>query len=248
MPVTTDSVLLGAWAFTGNDTAPETVLDIGTGCGLLALMMAQRFPHAAIDAIEIDAPSAEEARENVQTSPWPDRIRVVEADFNTYDFSEKYRLIVCNPPYFQQALESPHERRNRARHSTPHSLMYQALIDGVADILEDNGTWALVLPILSKTSFLKTAMQSRTPMYPSRMTYVITDKKALSRLPAEQHDGLYSVDRLQKKEVRTASLVLLELTKKPTTPLVETLSLYDDSGVDYHPQYKELVRGFYLWA
>lgn len=260
MPVTTDSVLLGAWAFTGNDTAPETVLDIGTGCGVLALMMAQRFPHARIDAIEIDGPSAEEARENVQASPWPYRISVIHADFKTFAFSRTYSLIVCNPPYFQQALESPHERRNRARHSNTSGLTYQQLVNGVSRILRDDGTLALILPAATKAAFLKTAMQSRTPMYPSRMTYVITDKKALSRFQAEQHDtfkwsqdlqqidSLYSVDSLQQKEVRAASLVLMELIKKQTTPLIESLSVYDRNGVDYHPQYKELVRGFYLWA
>jgi tRNA1Val (adenine37-N6)-methyltransferase len=224
MPITTDSVLLGAWAFTGNDTAPETVLDIGTGCGVLALMMAQRFPHARIDAIEIDGPSAEEARENVQTSPWPDRISVIHADFKTFAFSRAYSLIVCNPPYFQQALESPHERRNRARHGSTSGLTYQQLVNGVSRILRNDGTLALILPAATKAAFLKGAMQNRLPLYPSRITYVVTSKKAAA-----------------------PSLVLMELTKKETTPQVETLYLYDESGVDYHPQYRDLVRDFYLW-
>ncbi|MDY0174126.1 MAG: methyltransferase, partial [Bacteroidales bacterium] len=146
MPVTTDSVLLGAWTLTGSNPPPdmllETVLDIGTGCGVLALMMAQRFPHARIDAIEIDGPSAEEARENVQASPWQDRISVIHADFKTFAFSRTYSLIVCNPPYFQQALESPHERRNRARHSNTSGLTYQQLVNGVSRILRDDGTLA----------------------------------------------------------------------------------------------------------
>ncbi len=228
MPVTTDSVLLGAWTLTGSNPPPdmllETVLDIGTGCGVLALMMAQRFPHARIDAIEIDGPSAEEARENVQASPWQDRISVIHADFKTFAFSRTYSLIVCNPPYFQQALESPHERRNRARHSNTSGLTYQQLVNGVSRILRDDGTLALILPAATKAAFLKAAMQNRVPLYPSRITYVVTSKKAAA-----------------------PSLVLMELTKKETTPQVETLYLYDESGVDYHPQYRDLVRDFYLW-
>ncbi len=225
MPITTDSVLLGAWALTGNNTIPETVLDIGTGCGVLALMMAQRFPHATIDAIEIDGPSAEEARENVQASPWPDRISVIHADFNTFAFSNTYQLIVSNPPYFQQALESPHERRSRARHGNTSGLTYQQLVNGVSRILRDDGTLALVLPAATKAAFLKAAMQSRIPLYPSRITYLVTSKKATA-----------------------PSLVLLELLKKQTTPLIESLSVYDSNGIDYHPQYRNLVCDFYLWA
>ncbi|MFY9116930.1 MAG: methyltransferase [Bacteroidales bacterium] len=289
MPVTTDSVLLGAWAFSGSHLRPntpldtlsgaspgshpppntlqkatpgasqgtvplgsnstlKTVLDIGTGCGLLALMMAQRFPHAKIDAIEVDGPSAEEAEENVQSSPWKDRISVIHADFNTYNFPGTYQAIICNPPYFQQALESPRQRRSRARHSNPSGLTYQLLINGVSRILRDGGKWALVLPASAKAAFLKEALQNSIPLYPSRITYVVTDKKAPSDFQVVHHDTLSGLQDLQKVQTRAVSLVLLELTKKPITPRVDTLYLYDDNGADYHPQYRNLVRGFYLWA
>ena len=193
MPVTTDSVLLGAWAFSGSHLRPntpldtlsgaspgshpppntlqkatpgasqgtvplgsnstlKTVLDIGTGCGLLALMMAQRFPHAKIDAIEVDGPSAEEAEENVQSSPWKDRISVIHADFNTYNFPGTYQAIICNPLFSTGIGKSP-PTSQQGTPQQPSGLTYQLLINGVSRILRDGGKWALVLPASAKAAF-----------------------------------------------------------------------------------------------
>ena len=114
MKVGTDGVLLGAWAPV--DQA-HTALDVGTGTGLVALQLAQRNPHLRVTAVEIDAPAAAQAAENVAGSPWPDRIEVVCADFNDFQPDGRFDLIVSNPPYFVDALPCPDRQRNTARHA-----------------------------------------------------------------------------------------------------------------------------------
>ena len=149
MKVGTDGVLLGAWASLPDvsllgDTAPR-ILDIGTGTGLIALMLAQRFPNALIDAIEIDHDSAEEAKMNVGNSPWKDRITVIETALCDYcNPPYRYSLIGSNPPFYNATLKPEDESRAIARH-------YDALpfsdISAYADKnLEDNGLLAVIYP------------------------------------------------------------------------------------------------------
>lgn len=112
--VGTDSVVLGAWA--GLDDA-RRILDIGTGTGLLALMAAQRNPLAQILALEKDAASAEDAAGNFSASPWADRLRVLPVPLEDFSAAEPFDYLVCNPPYFLQALPSPDARKTDARHA-----------------------------------------------------------------------------------------------------------------------------------
>ena len=104
MKVGTDGVLLGAWASLEN---AATVLDIGTGAGLIALMAAQRNPVARIAAVELDADAACQAAENVQASPWSSRVEVICADAKAYEPGMRFDAIVSNPPYFASSLKSP---------------------------------------------------------------------------------------------------------------------------------------------
>ena len=126
MKVGTDGVLLGAWT---NAENAKKVLDIGTGTGLIALMIAQRSK-ALITGIEIDEDAAEEAYENFVSSPWGDRLRVENSDFAVFSniCNEKYDVIVSNPPYFVDSLECPDEKRGKARHTS--SLSFENLIKG----------------------------------------------------------------------------------------------------------------------
>jgi len=140
MKVGTDGVLLGAWA---NANYPESILDIGTGTGLVALMLAQRFD-AFVTAIEIDEDAYYQATENVRLSPWSNRIQVVHGDFTTYHPAISYDLIVCNPPYFVDSLKSPDDSRTTARHN--QSLTYNDLFEGVSLLLKENGTFCLIIP------------------------------------------------------------------------------------------------------
>lgn len=142
MKVGTDGVLLGAWTSVEGATK---ILDVGTGTGLVALMLAQRsLPDAHIVALEIDEAAAGQAKENVARSAWKDRIEVVQTDFRLYDSSAKFDIIVSNPPYFVDSLECPDRQRSAARHN--HSLAYEDLLQGVARLLSDSGRFTIVIP------------------------------------------------------------------------------------------------------
>ena len=137
MKVGTDGTLLGAWANGG-----ATVLDIGMGTGLIALMMAQRFPEARIVGIDIDADAVAQARENVAASPFRN-VDIVEADARHYALST-FDAIVCNPPYFEDSLESPDNQRTLARHAV--SLGYRDLMEAAWRLLADDGELSMVIP------------------------------------------------------------------------------------------------------
>ncbi len=142
MKVGTDGVLLGAWASVRN---AHRILDVGTGTGLVALMLAQRsLPDANIVALEIDEAAAGQARENVARSSWKERIEVVQVDFKKYQSSAKFDVIVSNPPYFIDSLGCPDQQRNSARHND--SLTYEDLLAGVAGLLAEDGTFTIVIP------------------------------------------------------------------------------------------------------
>jgi len=146
MKVGTDGVLLGAWV--QPDTA-RRILDVGAGSGLIALILAQRST-AEIVGVELDEAAAVQATENVQRSPWNNRIHLVQADFRTF-VDESFDLIVSNPPYFQKALQAPTASRNQARHDV--TLSYSTLIEKVQSLLSAQGRFAVVLPFDSSREF-----------------------------------------------------------------------------------------------
>ena len=134
MKVGTDGTLLGAWAHGGS-----SILDIGVGTGLIALMMAQRFPESHIVGIDIDHEAVEQALENVKASPF----RNIEADAKSYGGSS-FDAIVCNPPYFADSLQSPDMQRTIARHTV--SLSFRDLLAAVSRLLADDGEFSVVIP------------------------------------------------------------------------------------------------------
>lgn len=146
MKVGTDSDLLGALAPGGH-----RILDIGTGTGIISLMLAQRFPDAQITAVEIDDNAVKDASVNFASSPYAERIRLVHASFQDYlkAFScdpdaEKFDCVVCNPPYFDKSTESKDLSRTRARHTS--SLPFQTLIEGAYSLLKDGGVFSVCIP------------------------------------------------------------------------------------------------------
>ena len=145
--VGTDSDLLGALAAGGND-----ILDVGAGTGVLSLMMAQRFPEARITAVEIDDNAMIDLKENVEASPFKERISIIHGDFARISLEEgAFDSIVCNPPYFDLSLECPDKSRTRARHSS--SLPFEDLIGGAYKLLKENGVFSVCIPPEVETKF-----------------------------------------------------------------------------------------------
>ncbi len=153
MKVSTDSILLGALCEANN---AKHILDIGTGCGILSLMMAQKSK-AIITAIDVDGASIEEANDNFKRSSWYDRLQAIKVDLGT--FSEQssitYDLIVTNPPYFDQSVTSPDRRRNVARNA--NLLTFETLAAIVKRLLAPNGDFWIVLPVSEFQKFSLTA-------------------------------------------------------------------------------------------
>ena len=174
MKVGTDGVLLGAWVNVDN---AKNTLDIGTGTGLIALMIAQRSVSSLITAIEIDSEAACQATENVLNSPWKDRIEVINIDLLDFNCSKRYDVIVSNPPYFSQSLQSPDKQRTLARHND--HLTYSALIQKVATLLSENGRFSVIIPYDHKDEFIQLASQSR--LYLQRIVAVKTTPTSVFR-------------------------------------------------------------------
>lgn len=145
MKVGTDGTLLGAWARGG-----QRILDIGTGTGLIALMMAQRYPSAYVVGVEIDDESCGQASENVSSSEFSDRISVVCCDIRQIRL-EPFDAIVCNPPFFVDSLECPDSHRTQARHAS--SLSYKELFSAVSVMLVADGVFSAVIPSQCKRAF-----------------------------------------------------------------------------------------------
>ena len=147
MKVGTDGTLLGAWVEPPcgcSYSEPLRILDVGTGTGLIALMLAQRFPESAVVGIDIDGAAVSQARENVADSPFADRVSVVCGDVNTTPLDGHFDMIVSNPPYFEHALQAPDERRTLDRHTA--SLSYGQLIGKARQLLAADGQLSVIIP------------------------------------------------------------------------------------------------------
>lgn len=153
MKVGTDGVLVGAWTDT---TGAQQILDIGTGTGLIALMLAQRSL-SQIDAVEIDEDACIQAKENVERSPWSERIRVYHCSGQDYATTcrKRYDLLVSNPPFFENAYKAPRKARAVARHSD--SLRQVDVLEIAEQLLHENGRIAVIYPTESAEIFQEKA-------------------------------------------------------------------------------------------
>ena len=154
MKVGTDGVLLGAWAGQG---CPGKILDVGTGSGLVALMLAQRFPEAQVTGIDSDPEAAAQARENFAGSPWPQRLRAAHLSLQEFcrdtaatAAARRFDLVVSNPPFYDTTLTSPDPLRTAARHTG--GLTHEELLLLSAGLLSDTGVFSLIVPVYSKPS------------------------------------------------------------------------------------------------
>ncbi|WP_321331323.1 methyltransferase [uncultured Bacteroides sp.] len=213
MKVGTDGVLLGSWV---RVAAARRILDVGTGTGLLALMMAQRSD-ATIVALDVDKNAVCQARENVSGSPWKNRISILESDFREYMPDEKFDVIVSNPPYFVDSLISPDRQRTMARHSS--GLTYNELLVGVSSLLSDEGEFNVVVPADTAPMFIDKARMYG--LYPARQLLVKTK-------PGDIPKRALIVFSFIEKECKTDEL-LTELARHK-----------------YSSQYIALTRDYYL--
>jgi tRNA1Val (adenine37-N6)-methyltransferase len=216
MKVNTDGVLLGAWADTAN---AQRLLDVGAGTGVIALMLAQRNASAKIDAVEIDAISAQQARENIQNSPWNDRITVHGQSFQSFaaQCAERYDTVVSNPPYFTDALLPPSEMRTLARHAG--TLPHEDLLAGAKKIVRPGGSLCVVLPVAEGMKLMERAAAHH--LFCTRQTTVYSRK-----------------DKPPKR-------LLLQFSENPTPVTKNTLVIHREDG-GYTPEYKALTNAFYL--
>jgi tRNA1Val (adenine37-N6)-methyltransferase len=216
MKVTTDACIQGAWT-----PLPETVkrvLDIGTGTGLLALMLAQRKHDLTIDAIEYDADAATQAAANFTVSPWSDRINAVHNDIRTYRATGHYDLIICNPPFFTRSLLGDATNRNQARHDV--SLNREELLKAVVENMGSNGQFSVLLPHTEYLDWVAPAAEI----------------------------GLYEMNRLnvRHRSDAPAKRVIGIMTKQHTaTPRQQTLTIKNEDG-SYSDDFVRLLSPFYL--
>lgn len=217
MKVGTDGVLLGAWARLEENH--RRVLDIGTGTGLIALMVAQRTEEwgAKVVGVEIDPSAAEDARENVSRSEWAERVEVAQTPIQEYSPEEQFDHIISNPPYFVASLLSPDAARTTARHTT--SLTFDDLAAAAARLLAPEGLLSVVLPYDAASDM--TLAAARKGLFLVRRTNV-----------ASKTGG---------KALRS----LLEYSHRPQPTATEHLTIHLPNG-DYTPEYKELTKAFYL--
>ena len=213
MKVGTDGVLLGAWA--ACDGA-KRILDIGTGTGVISLMLAQRNSEAEIHAVEIDEIATKRARSNFDLSPWAERLEVENCAVQEFGADEKFDLIISNPPYFVDSLLPPDAKRSTARHT--HDLSFEELDKAVCRLLADEGRFALILPITEFEKYLTITqlhLARRCDVYPKVGA-------AIKRVMAEF--ALHATAEVKH----------------------ETITIEQDKRGDYTDEYRALTKDFYL--
>lgn len=168
MKVGTDGVLLGAWA--SLEHGPSSILDVGTGTGVIALQMAQRSNAELIDAVELDENAFEQCVENFEASPWSDRLFCYHASFQEFiaEMDERYDLIVSNPPFYKEGVPSGNVERDQARQS--RSLPFDVLVEGVSKLLSGSGQFAVVMPYAIQEDFCSIA--ANYELFPNKITHV----------------------------------------------------------------------------
>ena len=218
MRINTDGVLLAAVAEQVN---PSQILDIGTGTGVIALMMAQRFPAAAVDAVEIDESASLTARANFEASDFASRSAVYHTAIEDFSIDKSYDLIISNPPYFVNDLKNPEKRKEIARHADEQ--FFEALLSKVANLLSAKGLFWVILPVKQaemlavKATDLNLSVQKQIDICSDGSKPVIRHVLCISRSSAftdqtKQHDTFY---------------------------------IYESQGI-YTPAYRLLLKDFFL--
>lgn len=217
MKVGTDAVLLGAWVVPNGS---KSILDIGTGTGVIALMLAQKST-ASILAIDIDKESTEQAKINVAESIFHSQIEVIHSSFQDLvkTSDKKFDLIVTNPPYFIDSYKNPSERSSTARHTD--SLSFEDLLNGVKKMLDEKGKFCLILP--KNEAVLFRQMAESKGLYLSKLLRIRT-----------------------RAEKESEKRHLMQFEFKETEFSESTLIIEEDSHRNYTQAYKEFTKDYYL--
>jgi tRNA1Val (adenine37-N6)-methyltransferase len=218
MKIGTDGVLLGAWAPVEQN--PFSILDIGTGTGIIALMLAQRSTAQQIDALEIDEQAYEQATDNLENSPWNDRLFCFHAGLDEFmeEPEDEYDLIVSNPPFYAEDYKTNNDQRDLARFQD--ALPFEDLIEAADLLLSENGILAVIIPFKEEDRFL--AIAKEFELYPTRITRVKGTSTA---------------------EIKRS---LLALSRNKTTLFsIDELTI-EIGRHEYTPEYIALTQDFYL--
>lgn len=218
MKVSTDGILLGAWA---KPEQSQAILDIGTGTGLLALMMAQQMcANAQVTAVEIDGDAFEQAQQNVSNSPWHNRIKVFHQDVLNWanTAQNKFDHIICNPPYFSDNLLGIDGKRNIARHN--NHLSFESLLKAAESIAEQKADFCLILPLSERERFIQACQ--------------VCKWNEAEQVEVWNHQG--------GKPIR----FLTRLSMNKTTELRNNQIYTRDKRGSYTDTYKSICRDFYL--
>ncbi|MCG2462872.1 methyltransferase [Flavobacteriaceae bacterium F89] len=229
MKVGTDGVLLGAWTPLKN--GPATILDIGAGTGLVALMLAQRSDAFSIDAVELDPDAYEQCVENFEASPWADRLFCYHTDWMEFvrefiedgESHDKYNLIVSNPPFYKPPKTPSKvgrfmaEARMQARFF--EALPFEELLNGVSSLLSDAGTFSTIIPFSEEMGFITLAEACK--LYPNRIT------------------------RVKGNSTTGIKRSLLEFSFHEIEPRIEELTIELERHI-YTQEYIDLTKDFYL--
>lgn len=217
MKIGTDGVLLGAW--TSLEIEPESILDIGTGTGVISLMLAQRSDAHTIDALEIDESAYEQCVDNFEASPWGDRVYCYHAGLEEFvdEIEDSYDLIVSNPPFYREVVSSGDVSRDMARQND--SLPFLELLEGVSKLLSENGFFSTIIPFMEEGRFVELAIALK--LFPKRITQVKGNKEA----PFKRS--------------------LLEFSRRKQQVIMAELIIEEERHV-YTKDYIKLTKDFYL--
>ena len=214
MRINTDGVLLGAIV---DHPQPYRIMDIGTGTGVIAMMLAQRFKQALVTAVEIDGPAALRAADNFERSPFTTQLKIRHGDITTYQSDDRYDLIVSNPPYFVNDLKNPEHRKGIARHAGED--FFDGLLRKVASILAVGGKFWVILPVKQAQLLVTNAVLFT--LFPHKIIHVHSDAS--------------------KAEFR--QIICFGFGSEPL--IHENFYIYLTAGI-YTDAYKNLLKDFFL--
>jgi tRNA1Val (adenine37-N6)-methyltransferase len=220
MKVCTDSCVFGAWIANTIDQKkinPKTILDIGTGNGLLSLMLAQKI-NATIHAVEIDKNSFDQAKENFNASPWNKRLQPFHSDIKKWNAPHKYDWIISNPPFYENDLLPEAEGKNISKHNS--ALLLEELLFTVKDLLNEDGNFAVLLPWY-RTNWFENAALSHS--------LFVKEKMEIKQTPVHNYFRTIFILQKQKTEIAESGLSI------------------KNNNNEYTGEFIELMKGYYLY-